>query len=434
MRGSYPNTTNPLVAGGGDVTGYQAGSTFKVFTIVAALEQGIPLAYTIDSPYRVTTDYPVERGGPASCGNRWCPSNYAESVGGVHNMWSGLGRSVNTFFAQLIERAGAQNVVDMAARLGVKFRDEQDAQYAANADAWGAFTLGVSATTPLDLANSYATISAEGMHCEPIPVEEIRTMDGEKLDIANPICKRVVDKDVARATIDAGRCVVGDQSHFGRCQGGTASETRGIVGKPIWGKTGTSDGSKTYSFVVSTRTLTVAAQLADPDWAQTNQRMQSHPVRAAVARTLADAMKGTDPGNWPAAGEQQTRPRRPGQHPLGGVPIGRGGPLHPEQRRLPGEGPGHPGRLRLRRRSGGGHQPQRSHHPRRPRDDPGLQRLRLRAGARGEPVAAATGSRRGAEPPPGRGPRTWRSHQTAATTARNRRAVVAGRPQGSVGT
>lgn len=300
VRGSYPNTTNPLVAGGGDVTGYQGGSTFKVFTIVAALEQGIPLAYTIDSPYRVTTDYPVERGGPASCGNRWCPSNYAESVGGVHNMWSGLGRSVNTFFAQLIERAGAQNVVDMAARLGVKFRDEQDAQYAANADAWGAFTLGVSATTPLDLANSYATISAEGMHCEPIPVEEIRTMDGEKLDIANPICKRVVDKDVARATIDAGRCVVGDQSHFGRCQGGTASETRGIVGKPIWGKTGTSDGSKTYSFVVSTRTLTVAAQLADPDWAQTNQRMQSHPVRAAVARTLADAMKGTDPGNWPA--------------------------------------------------------------------------------------------------------------------------------------
>ncbi len=300
VRGSYPNTTNPLIAGGGDVTGYQAGSTFKMFTIVAALEQGIPLAYTIDSPYRVTTDYPVEPGGPASCGNKWCPSNYAESVGGVHNMWTGMGRSVNTFFAQLIERAGAQNVVDVAERLGIKFRAEQDAQYAKNADSWGAFTLGVSATTPLDLANAYATVSAEGIHCEPIPVEEIRTMDGEKLDIANPRCKRVLDKDVARAAIDAGRCVVGEQSHYGRCQGGTASETRGIVGKPIWGKTGTSDGSKTYSFVVSTRTLTVAAQLADPDWAQTNQRMQSAPVRAAVSRTLADAMKGTDPGNWPA--------------------------------------------------------------------------------------------------------------------------------------
>src|SRR5690606_20884681 len=159
VSGSYPNTTNPLIAGGGDVTGYQAGSTFKTLTIVAALEQGLPLASTTDSPERVTTDYPVEPGAPASCGNKWCPSNYAESVGGVHNMSTGMGRSVNTFFAQLIERAGAQNVVDVAERLGIKFRAEQDAQYAKNADSWGAFTLGVSATTPLDLANAYATVS-----------------------------------------------------------------------------------------------------------------------------------------------------------------------------------------------------------------------------------------------------------------------------------
>lgn len=298
-RGTYPNTTNPLIAGGGDVTGYQGGSTFKLFTMIAALEQGIPLAYTIDSPYRVTTKYAVDS-GPASCGGRWCPVNYAESVTGVHDMWSGMGRSVNTFFAQLIEQAGADNVVDVARRLGIKFRSSEDAELAARAEGWGAFTLGVSATTPLDLANAYATVSAGGIHCEPIPVEEIRTMDGETLDIAEPNCKRVIDKDVALAAIDAGRCVVGDQSHFGRCRGGTASDTRGIVGKPIWGKTGTSDGSKTYSFVVSTRTLTVAGQMADPDWADTNQRMQSQLVRSAVARTLADAMKGEDPGNWPA--------------------------------------------------------------------------------------------------------------------------------------
>ena len=36
----YPNTVNQLVAGGGGVTGYQAGSTFKMFTMLAALEAG----------------------------------------------------------------------------------------------------------------------------------------------------------------------------------------------------------------------------------------------------------------------------------------------------------------------------------------------------------------------------------------------------------
>ena len=37
--GSYPNTVAPLL-GGGDIPGYQAGSTFKMFTMLAALEAG----------------------------------------------------------------------------------------------------------------------------------------------------------------------------------------------------------------------------------------------------------------------------------------------------------------------------------------------------------------------------------------------------------
>ena len=57
IRGTYPNTTNPLLTGGGDITGYQAGSTFKIFTLVAALEKGYPLSYTINAKAEVL---PVE--------------------------------------------------------------------------------------------------------------------------------------------------------------------------------------------------------------------------------------------------------------------------------------------------------------------------------------------------------------------------------------
>ena len=46
IKGTYPTTTNPIISGGGDISGYKAGSTFKMFTMLTALEKGYPL----DSP------------------------------------------------------------------------------------------------------------------------------------------------------------------------------------------------------------------------------------------------------------------------------------------------------------------------------------------------------------------------------------------------
>ena len=54
IKGTFPNTTNQLLSGGGDISGYKAGSTFKIFTMLAALEKGYPLDFTIvaKSPYQ----------------------------------------------------------------------------------------------------------------------------------------------------------------------------------------------------------------------------------------------------------------------------------------------------------------------------------------------------------------------------------------------
>jgi membrane peptidoglycan carboxypeptidase len=296
LRGTYPNTTNPLLTGGGDITGYQGGSVFKMFTLVAALEKGYPLGYTINAKATYKSKYIVEYGSPAACPgtNKYCPKNAGAHMTGVRNMWTGFGMSVNTFFIPLEERAGAANVVDVAKRLGIKFRADNDASIANNkqaADQWGAFTLGVSATTPLDLANSYATLAADGKYCEPIPVRSITDHSNHKLDVANPRCKRAVSEDVARAAVDAGRCPLGDQSAYGGCNGATARVVRGVVGHPVFGKSGTTDHDKTAVLIAGTKSVVVAGMLADPDWSQTDHRMEHPIVNPAVYNTLRDAMK-----------------------------------------------------------------------------------------------------------------------------------------------
>ncbi|SDY13340.1 Membrane carboxypeptidase (penicillin-binding protein) [Micromonospora pattaloongensis] len=320
LRGTYPNTTNPLMTGGGDITGYQAGSTFKIFTMVAALERGYPLAYTINARSPMRTNYIVEQGAPAACGGThfYCPTNANPSwMNGSRTMWSGFGRSVNTYFVKLQEEVGAENAVAVAKKLGIKFRAGSDAQFANNKDAahqWGAFTLGVSGTTPLDLANAYATLAADGKYCEPIPVQEIRDQDGKKLDVANPRCNQAVKPEVARSAIDAARCPVGDNSPTDRCDGGTAPEVRSVVKYPVAGKTGTTDGEKTASLVVTTKQLAVAGILADPDWAQTTSVMDHNKVNPAVYRTLRDGMKGkpkvdfTPPNGKIVEGDQRSIP------------------------------------------------------------------------------------------------------------------------------
>ncbi|MFB9696048.1 transglycosylase domain-containing protein [Amorphoplanes digitatis] len=296
IRGTYPNTTNPIITGGGDIAGYQAGSVFKMFTMVAALENGYGLDHTINAQGRYKSGYIIDPSSDAACPGThfYCPGNAAKNEVGPFNMWTGFGRSVNTYFVPLQEEVGAEKVVDVAKRFGVKFRSESDARMAndeAAANQWGAFTLGVSASTPLDIANAYATLAGDGRYCAPTPIQQIYTQDGKKSDIGQPKCNRATSKDVARRALDAARCPVGDQAQLGNCAGATERNARSVVGHPIFGKTGTTDSDKTAALVVGTQDLVVAGYLVNPDWADHPDRMSHGIVNPAVYRTVADYMQ-----------------------------------------------------------------------------------------------------------------------------------------------
>jgi membrane peptidoglycan carboxypeptidase len=300
---NYPNTVNPLL-GGGDVSGYQAGSTFKWFVLLAALEAGLPLSTRIDAPYTYVSSYLGD--GPASCGGMWCPSNASGAMTGTQTMWSGFGKSVNTYFVQLQERVGAVNAVRMAENLGLRWRTDVDQLMASpeRANGWGAFTLGVADTTPLEMASAYAVGAADGVYCEPLPVLSIKdptgeevtyqTADGETVRVADPKCRQAVSVETARAATDAALCPTGSGAAAGSCGGwSTADKVAGITGRPVAGKTGTTDGNRTAWFVGFTPELSVAAFTADPDnpFNAVGEGRADQSIRT-VPQILRDALAG----------------------------------------------------------------------------------------------------------------------------------------------
>jgi membrane peptidoglycan carboxypeptidase len=302
-RPTWPNTVDPLITGGGPVTGYQTGSTFKLFTMLAALSAGMPLDTRFRAPARLVTRWPAS--GPGSCRGRYCPVNESPSwMDGERTMWTAFGRSVNTYFVWLEEQVGPRQAVAMARRLGITFPAAADSAMATRGvDGWGSFTLGVSDTTPLELAAAYATVAADGRYCRPVPVASIVDGSGRRVD-TRPACTQAVAPDVARAAADAARCPVGQQSAYGRCDGGTAAIVPRILGdRPVLGKTGSAENNATETFVAATPQVAVAAVAADPaDPTDAVGAGVASQVDAAVAQVLAVASAGLPYRDFAAPG------------------------------------------------------------------------------------------------------------------------------------
>jgi membrane peptidoglycan carboxypeptidase len=311
LKGNYPNTVNPLL-GGGTMAGYQAGSTFKIFTMLAALDAGMPLSTSFNAPMVYRSKYVTGR-GPSSCGGMWCPKNSTESMVGRQTMWSGFGKSVNTYFVQLEQKVGAAKAVRMAERLGLRWRTDVDRTMAspARANGWGAFTLGVSDVTPIEMANVFATVAAKGRYCEPLPVLSITYTTGKPamykgVKVARPRCHQAVSPAVAEAATDAARCVTGYGAARGDCGGWeTSPMVYATLQRPVAGKSGTTDDNKTAWFCGFTPQLAAASFVADPDNPENVVGSGRSTIsKFTVAQTLKDALKGqkklkfTPPPNW----------------------------------------------------------------------------------------------------------------------------------------
>src|SRR5690606_27934083 len=153
---------------------------------------------------------------------------------------------------------------------------------------WGPFTLGVADTTPLEMAGAYATVASEGIYCEPTPVLKAMDYTGQEMKETAPKCHRELSKEVARAATDAARCVTG----YGAAKGGcgsfsTADDVYSKVGRPVAGKTGTTDSDRAAWFLGYTPQLAAAGFMSDPDnpFNAVGEGNSKKPIDA-VAKTL----------------------------------------------------------------------------------------------------------------------------------------------------
>lgn len=230
----------------GDSNGFQAGSTFKLFVIAAALEQDMSPYTSISSPAQVhlrMNEFMLCNDKPYSDYSTWDPRNSTSS--GVMNMYSGTQLSVNTFFAQLEQRTGICAPYRLAKEMGVDLADPQHEMVPS-------FTLGVADVSPLEMANAYATFAARGLACEARPVTQILNPDGSVFKDYPKQCSQVMEDTTADRVNDILRGVM--------APGGFGSSLN--INKQSAGKTGTTQGNVAVWFNGYTPAVATAAMIA----------------------------------------------------------------------------------------------------------------------------------------------------------------------------
>lgn len=160
----------------------QAGSTFKPFAYLAALESGM-------SPCDKFTDKPVRIEYEEDDSTKyWEPKNSNYSFSGMEmSMRWAMGKSVNSITAQITEQVGWDNVVKYAHECGI----ESDLKSVPS------ISLGSADVSVFEMVKAYGTFLNKGVRTEPILVEKITDHDGRVLEQFKAEQKRTLTEEIA---------------------------------------------------------------------------------------------------------------------------------------------------------------------------------------------------------------------------------------------
>lgn len=221
----------------GGSSGFQAGSTFKAFYLAVALQEGLPMSTSFYSPAEYfpdvdKCDYRDENGKPVAV------RNAEVDEAGTFDLISGTHASVNTFYIQLAERTGQEKPMALAEAMGLRWMKDGELQPLPR---FCSSVLGSLEVSPLAMAGAYGTFAASGVHCTPRAILSVTDRAGQKVDVPETECGRVLEADVADEVTSILRGVVdGSSLRTGRAA---------AISRPVAGKTGTTNSSRAAWFV-----------------------------------------------------------------------------------------------------------------------------------------------------------------------------------------
>jgi membrane peptidoglycan carboxypeptidase len=232
----------------GGSLGAQAGSTFKAFTLAAALREGLSPYERIESPQTKTfKDF-----SNCKTGVKFPPYRVNNSTGsGTFNMITGTAFSVNTYFMGLEEKVGQCKPAAIAEDLGVRQGDGSPLNRVPS------FTLGTDEVTPLAMAGAYGVFANHGTRCQSIAISRVTDRNGQDLAIPRADCTRVLERKVADSVTS-----ILSQVIDGPLPGRTGRVMS--LGRDAAGKTGTTNASASVWFVGFTPDLSAAVATYDP--------------------------------------------------------------------------------------------------------------------------------------------------------------------------
>ncbi|MBI2719928.1 MAG: penicillin-binding protein 1A [Rhizobiales bacterium] len=230
----------------------QPGSSFKPIVYAAALDNGF-------TPASVVLDAPIEFKMPN--GETWKPKNYQEKYFGPSTLRRGIEQSRNVMTVRLAAELGMVKIADLAQRLGIYERLPLQL----------AMALGAGETTLIKMVTAYSMIDNGGKKIDATLIDRVQDRFGRtifrhdrrdcsacKADRYDPNAPEPELLDVREQVMNPYTAYQITSMMEGVVQRGTGKKLL-AVGKPVAGKTGTSNEEKDAWFIGFTPDLAVGA-------------------------------------------------------------------------------------------------------------------------------------------------------------------------------
>lgn len=219
----------------------QVGSIFKPFVFAMAIEQGIQPCELISAERQT---YINEEGEP------WTPRNSQYDYDVNYTMRGALAYSVNTVSVKLIQRAGIDNTIRLARKLGISSDMPADPS----------ISLGSASISMMEMAGAYAALANNGVSAYPHFIQSIEDRRGNVYDDFKPETsgQRAISEETAQLVRQMLQSVV---------QEGTASRLRWRYGimNDVAGKTGTTQDNADGWFMAVTPKLVMGSWVGADD-------------------------------------------------------------------------------------------------------------------------------------------------------------------------